>query len=110
VLEVATEAPGLLVVADTWMPGWTAVVDGRPTAILRGNHAQRVIPLTDPGRHRIVLRYEAPGLARGLSITALALVAWGAAVVALQSGKGLRALVTPIRVACGATIPASAAS
>ena len=27
VLEVATEAPGLLVVADTWMPGWSARVE-----------------------------------------------------------------------------------
>ena len=52
VLEVTTEAPGLLVVADTWMPGWTAIVDGRPAPILRGNHAQRVIPLPDPGAAR----------------------------------------------------------
>ncbi len=27
VVRVATEAPGLLVVADTWMPGWTAEVE-----------------------------------------------------------------------------------
>jgi hypothetical protein len=83
VIEVTTEAPGLLVVADTWMPGWTAVVDGRPAAVLRGNHAQRVIPLPDPGSHRILLRFEAPGLAWGLTITRLALVAWGIAVLAL---------------------------
>ena len=30
VLEVSTTAPGLLVIADTWMPGWSARVDGRP--------------------------------------------------------------------------------
>jgi hypothetical protein len=61
VIEVTTEAPGLLVVADTWMPGWTADVDGRPAAILRGNHAQRVIALPDPGAHRIVLATRHPG-------------------------------------------------
>jgi hypothetical protein len=90
VIEVTTEAPGLLVVADTWMPGWTAVVDGHPAALLRGNHAQRVIPLTDPGRHRIVLSYEAPGLAWGLTLSALALVAWGTSVLALIARDTLR--------------------
>ena len=33
VLEVTTQAPGLLVISDTWMPGWTARVDGEPTPI-----------------------------------------------------------------------------
>ncbi len=41
--------PGLLVVADSWMPGWTARVDGVPVPILRGNHAQRSDP-TSPTR------------------------------------------------------------
>src|SRR5262249_54251424 len=70
-VEVATTYPGLLVVADTWMPGWSAVVDGRVTAILRGNHAQRVVPLPTPGRHSIVLRYDAPGRAQGIAVTSL---------------------------------------
>ena len=61
VLEVTTVAPGLLVVADTWMSGWRATVDGKPAPIYRGNIAQRVIPLEDPGRHRIVLEYHPPG-------------------------------------------------
>ena len=87
VLEVTTKAPGLLVVADTWMPGWTATVDRRAAAILRGNHAQRVIPLPEPGRHEVVLRYEAPGLWRGLAITEMALLGWGAAFLTLIVGK-----------------------
>lgn len=82
VLRVATEAPGLLVVADTWMPGWTAEVDGRPAPVLRGNRAQRVVPLPDPGPHRVVLRYRPPGLALGLAITAGSAVAWAALVLA----------------------------
>jgi hypothetical protein len=87
VIEVTTEAPGLLVVADTWMPGWTAIVDGRPAPVLRGNHAQRVIPLPDPGPHRAVLRYEAPGLAWGVTVSTLVLVAWGTMVLGLLASR-----------------------
>jgi hypothetical protein len=85
VLEVATEAPGLLVVADTWMPGWTARVDGQPARILRGNGAQRVIPLTHPGRHSILLQYHPPGLATGSQISACAVLVW-VMLWALSSG------------------------
>jgi hypothetical protein len=82
-LDVAPPAPGLLVVAATWMPGWSAVVDGRATVILRGNHAQRVVPLPTPGRHSIVLRYDAPGRTQGLAVTTLATLTWIAAGLVL---------------------------
>jgi hypothetical protein len=78
VLTVTTVAPGLLVVADTWMPGWTARVDGEPAPVLRGNHAQRVIALLQPGRHRIEMCYRPPGLAAGCAISLASLLAWGA--------------------------------
>jgi hypothetical protein len=61
------------------MPGWTALIDGFPALILRGNHAQRVIPLARPGRHEVILHYTAPGLARGLTLTVLAALGWLAA-------------------------------
>jgi len=75
-LEVFTEAPGLLVMADTWLPGWSANLDGRPAPIFRGNHAQRVIPLEQSGRHTIILRYNPPGLALGGFSTAITGLVW----------------------------------
>jgi hypothetical protein len=75
-LRVTTELPGLLVVADTWMPGWTVTVDGRPAPVLRGNHAQRVIPLREPGRHSIKMKYQPPGLVIGRAMSALAVAVW----------------------------------
>jgi hypothetical protein len=74
VLEVTTEAPGLLVIADTWMPGWSAEVDGRYAPIFRGNRAQRVVPLARPGPHEIVLTYRTPGLRAGLAISSASVV------------------------------------
>ena len=76
VLEVTTEAPGLLVVTDSWLPGWTARVDGAQTPVHRGNHAQRVIPILRPGRHTISMDYQPPGFAIGCAITALSILGW----------------------------------
>jgi Bacterial membrane protein YfhO len=75
-LVVTTEGPGLLVVADSWMPGWTARVDGRPVPILRGNHAQRVVPILQPGRHTIAMDYWPPGFTLGCAITGVSVLTW----------------------------------
>lgn len=85
VIDVTTSAPGLLVVADTWMPGWSARLDDRPAAILRGNRAQRVVVLDRPGSHRVVMTYTPPGLEIGKAITAGAMAVWG--VIFLVSAR-----------------------
>jgi hypothetical protein len=76
VLRVTTDAPGLLVLADTWMPGWSASVDGLPVRVLRGNHAQRVIPLIEPGRHTIAMDYRPPGFVLGCALTGVSALVW----------------------------------
>jgi hypothetical protein len=78
-VEVRAEGPGLLVVAESWDPGWRVGLDGRPAPILRVNHAQMAVTL-GPGLHRAVLRYRTPGLRAGLVLmaagAALLLLAW----------------------------------
>lgn len=91
-LIVNTRAPGLLVVADTWMPGWTATVDGRTVPILLGNYAQRVIPLPDPGRHLVVLSYHPPGLAPGHALSLASVLIW---VLIMARGKTRRTGARP---------------
>ena len=63
------------------MPGWTATVDGRPAPVLRGNYAQRVIPLPEPGRHDIVMEYHPPGLILGCLISLGSVLAWAILVM-----------------------------
>ena len=87
VVEVTTGAPGLLVLADTWMPGWSARLDGHRVPILRGNRAQRVVPIAGPGPHRVVMVYRPPGFARGLAITAATGCGWLATALALVFAK-----------------------
>jgi hypothetical protein len=69
-IEARAEGPGLLVVAESWDPGWTASLDGRQAPLLRANHAQMAVTL-GPGLHRAVLRYHIPGLPAGLGLAAL---------------------------------------
>lgn len=68
-IEVRAEGPGLLVIAESWDAGFTVETDGRPSPLLRVNHALMGTPL-EPGVHRIVLRHRPPGFAPGLALAA----------------------------------------
>jgi hypothetical protein len=74
-MEVAHDAPGLLVVSITWMPGWSATVNGRPVPVSPGNVAQCVVPLAGRGRAEIAMRYDPTGYGWGMALTGLSLVA-----------------------------------
>jgi Bacterial membrane protein YfhO len=72
-LEARVAAPALLVLTDTFFPGWTATVDGVPVTIHRTDHAFRGIELS-PGSRRVVFRYRPRSVVVGLSISAGALL------------------------------------
>ncbi len=78
-LEAKMTTPGLVVLADRWDKGWSAFVNGRPTAILRVNHALRGVAVP-VGTSRIEFRYEPASFSTGLELAAVAgavLLAWG---------------------------------
>ncbi len=97
-VRVVTKAPGYLVVADTWMPGWSATDGGAAVEILRGNRAQRVIALERPGDHRIVMTYTPPGLAMGKAITICSVIAWAAGLLVMVLGPKLRSVQAGLRM------------
>jgi hypothetical protein len=85
VLQISAGAPGVLVLADTWMPGWTAAVDGVPSPLARIDHSFRGVAV--PGRACSVrFVYATPGLlagawialGAGLVLTGLLFVGWRA--------------------------------
>jgi hypothetical protein len=81
-LEIAVEVarPSLLVVNDTMLAGWSALVDGGPAPLVEVNGLVRGVWLPAPGVHRVTMRYVPPGLAAGGAISLAALlVALGAA-------------------------------
>jgi hypothetical protein len=84
VIRVDTRAPGLLVVTNTWMPGWEARVDGRVEPVLRGDFWLQTVPIRTAGGHQVILRYEPPGRWAGVAVTWVAALVW----VALAIGIG----------------------
>jgi uncharacterized membrane protein YfhO len=58
-LRVHAETPenGLLVVSDTFFPGWKAFVDGREERILQANYQFRAVALPS-GSHQVEFVYD----------------------------------------------------
>jgi hypothetical protein len=56
-LAVELVAPGLVVIADTYHPGWQATVDGRPAPIFPADVLFRAVEV-GAGAHAIELSYE----------------------------------------------------
>jgi len=73
-LAVTLDAPGVLVVRDTWFPGWEARVDGMPAPILRANHAFRALALSR-GAHAVELAYRPLSFRLGIALSLAGLVA-----------------------------------
>lgn len=57
-IEATTDDPAVLVLADTYYPGWEATVDGQPAPVLPANALLRGVPLPMPGRHVIEFRFR----------------------------------------------------
>jgi hypothetical protein len=74
-VTIDTDAPGrrLLVLSDTWFPGWRATVDGQPASIARANVAFRAVPVP-AGRHRVVFEYAPASFRIGTTIAGVALL------------------------------------
>jgi hypothetical protein len=63
-VEVPPGAPGLLVLTDSYFPGWEATVNGRPAPVLPADVAFRGVMLGS-GDSRVVFSYRSPGAAWG---------------------------------------------
>jgi hypothetical protein len=92
-LDVELASPGLLVVNDTWAPGWSAEVDGALVPILRVNGLVRGVVL-DAGRHAVAMRYRPPGLREGCL---LSLASGLGVVMLLMAARRARATAAPRR-------------
>jgi hypothetical protein len=62
----------VLVLAQSWDPGWSATVNGERAEVLRVNLGFQGV-VVPGGKAVVVLRYREPGLVLGFGVTVLAL-------------------------------------
>jgi hypothetical protein len=81
VLHTSADSSALLVLSDSYYPGWTATVDGSPATILPANVAFRGVFLP-PGAHEVRFSYRPTGWEAGLWLGGGGLLVWLGLVVA----------------------------
>jgi hypothetical protein len=90
-VDVTLEAPGLVVLADTFYPGWKLTIDGQPAPIYRANRLMRgaAVPA---GKSRLVYTYDPPSFRLGcrLSLAGLAVFALLTAGCLVRTRAGKR--------------------
>jgi hypothetical protein len=84
VVEVDTEGPRLLMLVESFAPGWTVTVNGEHQRLWQANYSVRGV-IVPPGGGRVVFSYQAPGFALGIGAAAFAvLIAVTAAATKLR--------------------------
>lgn len=73
-IEIPQDGGGLLVLSDTFYPGWKAFVDGERRPIHRANGTFRGV-FIDPGDRQVIFTYEPASFRYGLMLTVAGLVA-----------------------------------
>lgn len=87
-IMVDTDAPGrqLLVVSETYHPGWRVLMDGRPKRALRVN-GDFLGCVVEAGRHSVEFRFSPWSLRWGTGITVIACVALAGVGIAGRSRR-----------------------
>ncbi len=80
---VTAVTPSLMVLLDSYYPGWRVWVDGHEHKIERVNRAFRGV-IVQPGQHEVAFRYDPKSFRYGLAVTLSTIAAWAAAFIFLH--------------------------
>ena len=69
-VEAELPRPGILVLSESWFPGWVASVDGAPAEILHADYVLRGVALP-AGPHRVRFEYRPVSVRIGAGLTLL---------------------------------------
>jgi hypothetical protein len=78
-IQATAAKPSLLVLTDSFYPGWKATVDGRSVPVRRVDYLLRGVSI-GPGRHTVVFSYQPTSWTIGWVVSLITLLALIAAV------------------------------
>jgi hypothetical protein len=78
-VRVDAVEPSIVVVRNSYDPGWTATVDGRAAPVIPTDYLVQGVPVP-AGHHEVRLVYRDPDIAQGLAASA---AVWGALMVGI---------------------------
>ncbi len=81
-LRVSATKPSMLVLLDSYYPGWRVWVDGRERQVEVVNRAFRGV-IIQPGKHQVAFRYDPESFRYGAALTVSTMAAWVAALIFL---------------------------
>ena len=74
-INVRADSPRWLVVRESYMPGWSVRVDGRPSEVYPADYVFCGVPLPS-GTHTVRMVYTTPRLAEGMRVSIVAWIIW----------------------------------
>lgn len=83
-LTVEVSDAMLLIISETWVPGWQAWVDGQPTDVVRANETVLGIPLA-AGDHHVRVVFEPPAFAVGAAVSLVTMILAGGILLRRQT-------------------------
>jgi hypothetical protein len=74
-IRIVTDAarPALLVVAESWYPGWRATLDGKPVEVLRANYLSQGV-VVPAGEHTVEFEYQPEAVQYGALLSMVGLL------------------------------------
>ncbi len=75
-VETHASAPALLVLSDTWYPGWEADVDGSASPVLRADHTMRAVVVPE-GTHTVRFHFRPGSVFIGFFLSVAGFIALG---------------------------------
>lgn len=76
-LAVTATQPGVVRVLESWLPGWTATVDGAPVPVASANGFALAVPVA-AGKHMVRLSYQTSGRTTGWILSGIDVALLGA--------------------------------
>lgn len=80
-IQTKSDHDGLLVLSDTYYPGWNAYVDGQKKTILQANVCQRAVEVPS-GEHVVRFTFDSGTIKAGFGISVLSLLIVGGLLAA----------------------------